>query len=81
MKLIKAVVRPVLVDQVIHVLEKIAVHCMSAIDVRCMGEEVGVAECEVSVEYGTTYNNMVKLEIICRDEKVATVIKIIKKED
>jgi nitrogen regulatory protein PII len=79
MKLVKAYVRKVLADQVVHALEKIGAPRMTAIDVRALGDDV-VDEscCCVSVEYGTTYEEMVKLEIISTDDKVRRIVDAIR---
>lgn len=79
MKLIKAYVRTIMVDKVIHALEKVGAPRMTAIDVRAIGDEVYDADCCVSVEYGTTYSEMVKLEIISPDKDVKKFVKIIEK--
>jgi|Deesub1362B_J571_1020462.scaffolds.fasta_scaffold00035_62 nitrogen regulatory protein P-II 1 len=79
MKLIKAYVRVIMIDEVIKALEKIKAPRITAIDVRAMGKEIDPKDFKISMEYGTTYTTMVKLEIVCPDEKVEEIVKTIQK--
>jgi len=80
MKLIKAYVRVVMVDEVIGALEKINVPGVTAIDVRSLGKEINSEDIKYSTEYGSGYATMVKLEIICPEEKVEEIINVLKKK-
>lgn len=80
MKLVKAYVRILMVDAVIHALEEAGVPGISAIDIREMGREVDRDSFRVSMEYGTTYTSMVKLEIVCTDKEVNRIVKVIQQE-
>lgn len=77
MKLIKAYIRILMVDDVINALEKSDVPGITAIDIREMGREVDKHDFKVSSEYGTTYTPMVKLEIVCDDKDVQKFIQVI----
>lgn len=77
MKLIKAYIRILMVDDVIRALEEAGVPGFTAIDVREMGREVDKHNFKVSTEYSTTYTPMVKLEIVCDDRKVKKFIEVI----
>jgi len=79
MKLIKAYVRILVVEDVIHALEEAGVPGITAIDIREMGRDVDKHNFKISTEYGTTYTPMVKLEIVCRDEETQKFVEIIQK--
>jgi len=79
MKLIKACVRTKLADQVIHALEKLGIPCLNAIDVKVVGAEMRDEEAEeISMEYGTEYAPMTKLEVLCHDKDTEKIVKTIK---
>ncbi|MBU0574355.1 MAG: P-II family nitrogen regulator [Candidatus Margulisbacteria bacterium] len=84
MKLIKAYVRPKIADQVIHALEKAKPFSIEAADVKVIGD--GVFELEknpdgqVSIEYGAVFFPMTKLEIICHDEEVKRILKVLEEK-
>jgi nitrogen regulatory protein PII len=77
MKLIKAYVRVIMVDEVISALEKIKAPRITAIDIRALGREIDPKDFKISMEYGTTYTTMVKLEIVCPDERVEEIVQVI----
>ena len=78
MKEIKAYIRVFKVDDVIHALEAIEAPRLTAIDVRALGHEVDEEEFHVSMEYGTTYTTMVKIEVICSDGEVSKIVDTIR---
>lgn len=80
MKLIKAYVRVVMVDGVIEALERANVPGITAIDIRALGREIESEEIKYSTEYGSAYKDMVKLEIICPEERVEEILQIIRKK-
>jgi len=79
MKEVKAYVRVFKVDDVIHALEKIEAPRLTAIDVRALGHEVDEGDFHVSMEYGTTYTTMVKVELICSDSEVSKIVETIRR--
>lgn len=79
MKEIKAYVRVIVVDDVLLALEKIGAPRMTAIDVKALGNEIDLQDFKVSMEYGSSYTPMVKIEIICSDEDAPRIIEVIRK--
>ena len=79
MKEVKAYVRVFKVDDVIHALEEIDAPRLTAIDVHALGHEVDEDEFHVSIEYGTTYTSMVKIEVICSDSDSSKIIDTIRR--
>lgn len=79
MKEVKAYVRVFKVDDAIHALEAIDAPRLTAIDVRALGHEVDEEDFHVSLEYGTTYTTMVKIEVICSDRQVAEIVDTIRR--
>ncbi|MFQ6082059.1 MAG: P-II family nitrogen regulator [Candidatus Aminicenantia bacterium] len=80
MKLIKAYVRVIMVDEVISALGKLKAPRLTAIDIRALGREIDPKDFKISMEYGTTYTTMVKLEIVCPDERVEEIVKVIQEK-
>ncbi|KPL19342.1 MAG: hypothetical protein AMJ92_03380 [candidate division Zixibacteria bacterium SM23_81] len=78
MKLIKAYIRILMVDEVIHALEKIDITRISVIDVREMGRSIDRHHFKYSMEYATTYTPVVKIEMVCKDEEVDKIVKVVK---
>lgn len=74
MKLIKAYIRTYMADKVIHALETIGTPRFTAIDIRALGDEVDPEHLEVSSQHAGTYTTMVKLEIVCDENKVNTIV-------
>lgn len=79
MKLVKAYVRVNMVDEVMEALEKINVPGITAIDIRALGKDVDAEDFKYSTEYGSAYETMVKLEIICPEERVEDIVGVIRK--
>lgn len=77
MKLIKAYVRTFMVQKVIESLVEIGVHRLTVIDVRELGDEVDPEDLHISMEYGTKYTKMVKLELICEEKCVDRILELI----
>lgn len=74
MKLIKAYIRRYVADKVIHALEKIGTPRFTGIDIRALGDEVDPEQLQVSSQHAGTYTTMVKLEIVCAENKVERII-------
>lgn len=79
MMLIEACVRTELVDTVIRALRKIKVPCLSVIDVKAIGEDIGNNK-RYSVEYGEPYAVRSKIKVFCDDKKAQRIFDTIKKE-
>jgi nitrogen regulatory protein PII len=77
MKEVKAHIRVLEVDAVVRALEQIGAPRLTAIDVRALGHEVDGEEFHVSMEHGTTYTTMVKIEVICADSDVSKIVDTI----
>ncbi|MFH1008219.1 MAG: P-II family nitrogen regulator [Candidatus Latescibacterota bacterium] len=78
MKEIKSYIRVFKVNAVIRALEGIGAPRLTAIDVRALGNEVDEEAFHVSMEYGTTYTAMVKLEVICADSEASKIVDTIR---
>lgn len=79
MKLVKAYVRTFMADRVISALKELETSRISAIDVKALGDEIPADQLEVSSELGSTYTNVVKIELICPDECVQEIKEAILK--
>ncbi|MFP4081491.1 MAG: P-II family nitrogen regulator [Candidatus Aminicenantes bacterium] len=79
MKLVKAYVRTLVVDEVISALRELKAPRLSAIDVKSLGDEINPDQLEISAELGSTYTTMVKIELICTEECVERVKETILK--
>lgn len=79
MKLIRAYIRTFMADEVINALKDAKAPRISAMDVKTLGDEVDPDQLKISIELGSTYTTMVKLELICSDDFVDRVKQIILK--
>lgn len=79
MKLVTAYVRTFMADNVINALKELKAPRFTAIDVKTLGDEIQPDQLEISAELGSTYTKMVKIELICDDECVEMVKKVILK--
>ena len=77
MKLIKAYIRTYMANKVIHALKKIGAPRLTAIDIRALGDEIDAQHLEVSSRHAGTYTTMVKLEIVCANEEVQRIKKVV----
>lgn len=81
MRLIKAYVRPETVNQVVHALDGEGVGHVTATHVRSLGH-AGVGtdprHRELSVEAGTWYTEMVKLEVVCAEPDLDRLLTVIR---
>ena len=73
MKLVKAYIRIFMADAVINALKELKAPRLTVLDVKALGDEVEPGQLEISIELGSTYTRMVKLELICTDECVERV--------
>jgi nitrogen regulatory protein P-II 1 len=78
MRAIKAYVRRIKVDEVVHALKAIGVPDITIIDIMDVGAETDSGERRVSVELGEEYRRMTKLEIVCEKEKAGEIIRTLR---
>jgi len=79
MKLIKAYIRTFMVHEVLEALRDIGTPRFTAIDVRGLGDEIDPADLKLSTELGSTYTTMVKLELVCQDNRIDKAVDTILK--
>ena len=75
MKEIKAYIRKVKVEEVVHALKKIGVSDLTILDVMEVGERADPGKLRLSVELVERYARVAKLEIVCSDEMVSHTVK------
>ncbi len=80
MKSLKAYVRVERIDPVIHALKGAGIEHMSVAHIRAIGTSIDVSDTRVSLELGSRYENMVKLEIVCHDDRAEELMSIIERE-
>ncbi len=80
MKEIKAFVRVERVDPIIHALKKVGIQNASVTHVRAIGSSIDTTEARISVELSSRYENMVKLEIVCHEDRTEELMSIIERE-
>lgn len=78
MKKVTAVVRRGLVGEIIHTIEHVGCLCISAIDIDGLGDLVDPEKEHISFEYERMYSKMSRIEVLCRDSDVETLMEIIK---
>lgn len=81
MRLIKAYVRPETVNRVVHALDGEGIGHVTATHVRSLGHAgVGVdpKHRDLSVESGTWYTEMVKLEVVCTERDLDQLLTVIR---
>ena len=78
MKEIKAYIRPDRVDDVILALEEKGVQGMTVIDVYALAEWTDPRRTVYSSKYVEKYGKTVKLELICRESEIETLIEAIR---
>jgi nitrogen regulatory protein P-II 1 len=78
MKAIKAYVRRIKVEKVVHELRSIGVRDITVLDVMDVGGEAPPGERRVSAELGEEYSRMAKLEIVCRKEWVDKIVRVLR---
>lgn len=79
MKKVTAIVRRGLVGEIIHAVESVGCRCLSAIDIDGLGELVDPEREHISFEYEGYYTKLSRIEVLCRDEDVDTLLDIIKR--
>lgn len=80
MKEIKAYIRVERIDHIIHALKGAGIEHMSVAHARAIGSSIDTSDVRVSMELGSCYENMVKLEIVCHADRAEKIISIIERE-
>lgn len=78
MKEIKAYIRVIKAEEVIHALEKAGVPGFTAIEVKAIGAAVEPERAKFSIEYAEKISPITKIELVCKDEDVVRIVDIIK---
>jgi len=78
MKAVKAYIRTVKVDEVVHALEKAGICDMTVIDVMAIGGHADPKESKFSVELMNKYAKVAKLEIVCKDDQIHKILEILR---
>ena len=79
MKLITAVIKPFKLDDVREALAEIGIQGMTVTEVKGFGRQKGHTELYRGAEYAIDTLPKIKLEIICDDEKVSSIVDVISK--
>lgn len=80
MKEIKAYIRFFKAEEVIHALEEAGVPGLTIIEVKAIGRAAVPEEARYSINYDEKYSPITKLEIVCKDEDVERLCKIIEEK-
>ena len=78
MKEIKAYIRLIKAEEVIHALEKADVPGFTAIEVKAIGAAVEPERAKFSIEYAEKVSPITKIELVCKGEDVVRLVDIIK---
>ena len=79
MKKIEAIVKPFKLDEVREALSEVGVTGLTVTEVKGFGRQKGHTELYRGAEYVVDFLPKVKLEIIVKDDQVATVVAAIEK--
>jgi len=77
MKEVKAYIRRNMIDHVIRALEQEGFTDMTLVDVKGITVGLKPEDYHYSLELAEKYMNVVKLEIVCRDQDAARILEII----
>ncbi len=80
MKEIKAYIRKEKAENVIQKLEEAGVNGMTILDANALANWADSDSFSYSIEYVQKYSTVVKIELICKKEKLNTYLEIIKQE-
>ena len=78
MKELKAYIRQVKAEEVIHAIEEAGVPGLTAIEVKCMGADVDLEKTIFSLDYAERFCPFTKIEVVCRDEDVIRLVDVIR---
>jgi len=78
MKLVTAIVRPHVVDDVRDTLSRLGVTGLTATEVKGFGRQKGHTEMYRGAEYSIDFVPKAKLEVVVNDEQLDTVVEAVK---
>ena len=79
MKKIEAIIKPFKLDEVKEALSEININGMTVTEVKGYGRQKGHTELYRGAEYNIDFLPKIKIEIVITDDKLVSVIEIIKK--
>lgn len=79
MKKVTAIVRRDLVGEIIRAIKDAGCRCISAVDIDGLADLVDPEKEHISFEYEAYYMKMSRIEVLCRDDSVETVMESIKR--
>ena len=79
MKKIEAIIKPFKLDEVKEALSEIDINGMTVTEVKGYGRQKGHTELYRGAEYNIDFLPKIKIEIVITDDKLITVINLIKK--
>ena len=79
MKKIEAIIKPFKLDEVKEALSEIDINGMTVTEVKGYGRQKGHTELYRGAEYNIDFLPKIKIEIVITDDKLSSVIEIIKK--
>jgi nitrogen regulatory protein P-II 1 len=80
MKELRAYVRVECIDPIIHALKGAGIERMSVTHVQAIGASIDTTESRISMELGSRYENMVKLEIVCHADRAEEIMSIVERK-
>ncbi|MBI3111180.1 MAG: P-II family nitrogen regulator [Ignavibacteriales bacterium] len=78
MKKVTAIVRRVLAREIVRAIEHAGCCCLSAVDIDGLGDMVDPEKEHISFEYEGYYTRMSRIEVLCRDEDIGSIVECIK---
>ena len=79
MKKIEAIIKPFKLDEVKEALSEININGMTVTEVKGYGRQKGHTELYRGAEYNIDFLPKIKIEIVITDDKLTSVVEIIKK--
>jgi len=78
MKSVKAYIRTIKVDEVVHRLEQEGICDMTIIDVMAIGRDADPKNSKYSIDLMEKFARIAKMEIVCKDDKIHHIVEIIR---
>lgn len=78
MKLITAIIKPHVLDNVRDALQQVGIQGLTATEVKGFGRQKGHTEIYRGAEYSVDFVPKVKVEIVAADDRVETIVQTIK---
>jgi len=79
MKRVEAYIQPFMLTRVLHELRDVHAHGLTVMDVRGFGREKDESYPHHSADYAVDFTPKLKLELLCQDEQVETIVEAILK--